>query len=324
MWWLALLACSGSEETDAAIDLCDVTAAGQVSLPADDAIHTEPVEWWYWTGHLEAADGRRFGFEQTFFAMQIGDAYVATSGHYALTDLDDQQFYFDITYVDGVPSATPNSFDLSDGNGWARGGDGEEHLHGVIGERSWDLDLVSTESPVLQHGDGYHDYAVGGYTWYYSRQRIDVSGTLNLPEGAVSVTGTAWFDHQWGNLIAAADAGWDWFAIQLDDGREIMLFLQRDGAGVIGGTLREADCSTREIDPAELTVTATGSWTSETTGCTYPHGWDVQIGDLHLTVTPRMAAQELHNDFKTYWEGASSVSGDATGQAYVELAGYCD
>ena len=326
LWLCTLFACSAPPEAvQTPVDLCEVTAEGRVSLPADDAIHQEPVEWWYWTGHLTGPDGQRFGFEQTFFAVQMGELYVNTSGHYALTDIDNQTFDFNITYVDGVPAATVDSFDLTDGEGWARGGDGHETLHGVIGDSiGWDLELNAHESPILQHGDGYHDYDVGGYTYYYSRQRIEVGGKLHLADGDLPVVGTAWFDHQWGNLIAAADAGWDWFAIQLDDGREIMLFLTRGGTDVIGGTLRETDCTTREIDPAALQITPTGAWTSEVTGCSYPHGWNIQLGDLSLDVTPLVADQELHNDFKTYWEGASSVSGDAVGRAYVELAGYCE
>src|SRR4029079_6832474 len=40
--------------------MCEVPIGGKVMLPADDAVHTkEPMEWGYWTGHLQAADGRR-------------------------------------------------------------------------------------------------------------------------------------------------------------------------------------------------------------------------------------------------------------------------
>jgi predicted secreted hydrolase len=36
-----------------------------------------------------------------------------------------------------------------------------------------------------------------------------------------------------------------------------------------------------------------------------------------------MADQELTGGGRNYWEGAATVSGDATGQAYIELANYC-
>jgi hypothetical protein len=34
-----------------------------ISLPRDDGPHDRLTEWWYYTGHLETADGRHFGFE---------------------------------------------------------------------------------------------------------------------------------------------------------------------------------------------------------------------------------------------------------------------
>ncbi len=151
-----------------------------------------------------------------------------------------------------------------------------------------------------------------------------VTGTLQADGEPRSVTGQGWMDHQWGNLLLLSTAGWDWFALQLDDGREVMLFMVRGSDEVVGGPVTGADCVTEELDDGDIEVTALGEWTSPTSGCTYPHGWDLKLGDTQLTVTPVMEDQELYNEHGTYWEGASTVSGDASGRAYVELAGYCE
>lgn len=37
-----------------------------VELPRDDAAHPAPIEWWYYTGHLEAESGEEVGFILTF------------------------------------------------------------------------------------------------------------------------------------------------------------------------------------------------------------------------------------------------------------------
>ncbi len=319
LWLLACTHAPSETDTD---PTCPDAGTPRVVLPADDALHAEPVEWWYWTGHLKDAADRWYGFEQTVFVFQI-PPYEATSQHLAFTNVDAASFDYDVTYVDSLPTRVVDGFDFAVAGSSASGGDGQDVLHGVAGSASWDLSLASLEPPVLQHGDGYTDYVAGGYTYYYSRERIAVTGSVTVDGEPRTVTGDAWFDHQYGNLLNASAAGWDWFALQLDDGREIMLFLQRGSAEVIGGSITEDGCS-REITADELQITATGEWTSGVSGCTYPQGWDVVVAGTHLVITPVLADQELANDMKTYWEGASLVTGDASGRAYVELAGYCD
>ncbi len=335
------LACSPSSPDNAAdsggaggdtglTSACDEVPSGQVQLPADDAIHEEAVEWWYWTGHLVDDQGGRYGFEQAVFAFQMG-AYVATSAHVAVTDIEGGRFLYDVAYVHGeVPAAVPDGFELVAEGDSASGGGGSDTLVGSVpgddgGELAgFSLSLVDAKAPVLQHGDGYHDYDIGGYTWYYSRPRMDVTGTLSLDGDARAVTGTAWFDHQWGDLLSISDAGWDWFALQLDDGREIMLFMVKGAGDLVGGSVTDAGCHTTELSADDVEITPSEEWTSAATGCVYPQRWTVRVGDEQFEVASVLPEQELANDYQTYWEGAATVDGDATGRAYIELAGQCN
>ena len=127
----------------------------------------------------------------------------------------------------------------------------------------------------------------------------------------------------WGELLQASAIGWDWFALQLDDGRDIMVFLVRDGDSptMVGGSVTDAGCHTTELTTVD--VTSTDSWTSDTTACTWPSGWTVTVGDETFTLTPSVLDQELYSEEDTYWEGEVVVSGSATGFGYVELTGYC-
>ena len=149
-------------------------------------------------------------------------------------------------------------------------------------------------------------------------------GTLEIDGETRAVTGSAWFDHQWGALLNATDTGWDWFALQLDDGREIMVFLLRPAEGdlLAGATVTDADCNS--VEEHEVTVTSLDEWTSPATDCTYPMGWELSVGNEVFTLSPVMEDQEIGNPYKTYWEGAATVSGSATGRAYIELTEYCD
>lgn len=304
---------------------CETVPSGRVQLPADESPHLEPTEWWYWTGHLQTADGRWFGFEWAFFSQEL----LGVRGqmvHHAITDQSASVFAHDVRFLPFPPAPVEQGFDLEVGVHTAVGFEGEERLSGEAGDYRLDLELSATKPPVFHHGSGYIDYEFGGYTYYYSRPRMAALGTLTVNGEEFEVSGTAWFDHQWGELARAIDTGWDWFAIQLDDDREIMLFIVRadPGEALAGGTYTNSACESVEIEPEEFEVTALGEWTSPHTGCTYPVGWTVSVLDLELTVTPVMEDQEVDAQVVTYWEGMAEVGGDASGRAYVELSGYCD
>ncbi len=316
---LLLTACPTPEEADP----CDPDALpdGRVELPADAAPRGYvPLEWWYWTGHLQADDGRWFGFEQVFFLFDMGE--FAQLAQAAVTDIDSGEHHRDGTFAFAEPAWTEGGFELSHGGQTASGGDGVDVLHGVTERTTLDLTLTATRAPVLHHGDGYHEYAAGGWTYYYSRTRMAAAGTLVLDDETIPVAGSGWFDRQWGDLTAASEVGWDWFALQLDDGTDVMIFRVRDGE-LAGATVVSPECVVTEVD--DVTIVETGSWESphHDEPCTYPSGWALQVGDASYTVTPVLEDQEMP-DGNPYWEGAALVSGDAGGRAYVELAGYCE
>jgi predicted secreted hydrolase len=306
----------------------DPLPAGRVTLPDDDALHTEPTEWWYWTGHLFDPSGRAFGFELAFF-VQDSPQGRGQMVHHALTDIQGGTFHHTAGVALGVPPPVAGGFDLAVQSQAAQGGGGHDVLHGEVDGYVLDLTLDAVKRPVLQHGDGYTDYSFGGYTYYYSRERMATSGTLQLPDGTtLEVTGTSWFDHQWGTLQDAIDLGWDWFALQLDDERELMLFIVRDPNQdlLVGGSLTGPDCAPREILPDEFQVTAKGTWQSpHGKQATYPSGWTIEVLGETFEVDPVLEDQEVDALFFRYWEGACTVtgpSGEPLGRAYVELTGY--
>jgi predicted secreted hydrolase len=305
---------------------CQQMPLGVISLPADDTVHHgEDMEWWYWTGHLVTDGGRWFGFEEVFFRKSL----LGQQGrmvHAAVTDIDQGTFPHAVSIQLGDLPAVPDGFDFSMSGQTARGGGGDDVLHAEAESYVLDLELHAVKPPVFQHGDGYTDYSFGGYTYYYSRERMAAAGTLAVDGTSMTVNGSAWFDHQWGAITMALTMGWDWFALQLDDDREIMLFVVHGSGGeqlLVGGSYTDEACATAEISPDAFAVAPLGQWVSPHTSCTYPSGWTVAAGDLTFTVTPVIQDQELPQSVPIYWEGAALVSGSAGGRAYVELTGYC-
>ncbi len=127
--------------------------------------------------------------------------------------------------------------------------------------------------------------------------------------------------------------GWDWFSLQLDNDRELMVFqLRLEGGGVdpvSHGTLVAADGSTRALEMADFWIEVTSTWRSPH-GATYPAGWRLAVPSqsLELELEPLLANQELDVSFR-YWEGAVAARGTAagrpvSGRGYVELVGYAD
>jgi predicted secreted hydrolase len=206
------------------------------------------------------------------------------------------------------------------------------------GGTAFGLDLALRDSPPILHGsDGWIDFGPAGGSYYYSRTRMPASGTVTLAGTALRVTGEAWFDHQWGDFISVGGGGWDWFAVNLDDGTDVTLSLVRAADGtypLVYGTLVRADRRVVHLQRSDFAVSATGQWTSAATGATYPAGWRITLPaeDLTVVLRPTVAAQELDTRSTTgvtYWEGSQRVAvirgaraRSNAGEAYVELTGY--
>jgi predicted secreted hydrolase len=339
-----------------------------VELPRDDGPHARLTEWWYYTGHLEAENGRRYGFEAVVFRAERGSLPPSWAAHLALTDETEQRFRYAQRseigpQVDRSPrdeSGAPTGFDLQVAGlnpeliaagappfaaPWRLAGSGgtdaiEATLtdeEAAAASRSFGLDLVlsSTKPAALHDGDGFVDFGPAGSSYYYSRTRLAASGELMLDGERLTVTGIAWFDHQWGDFISVG-GGWDWFAINLEDGRDITLSVVRDAAGapVLGyGTLVESDGTSRHLAAGDFTVSASASWTSAVSGHTYPTYWNVQLpGEpLSISLAPTIDDQELDTRATTgvaYWEGSQLVVASTGprqylgGEAYVEVTRY--
>ncbi|GAB6044257.1 lipocalin family protein [Endothiovibrio diazotrophicus] len=312
---------------------------GPIQLPRDDAmLNNQDVQWWYWTGHLESEDGRKFGFELVFFAFDQFIILKEQLVQAAVTDINGNNFHYgeDVTFFD-LPHEIPNRFDLSADNkhfaATAMGGNGEDHITANLGEYAFDLQLKAGKKPVLHYAGGPHPYRFGGYTYYYSREAMEASGTLTAHGKEYKVSGTAWFDRQYGDLLPAVSQGWQWFAIELNDNRQLMLYYINGQKNDVENyaSLTDAKGHTRVYGPGEFTIDILDHWTSPHTGCEYPSKWNIQLDDETFVVTPQVADQELrakHGFWASpvYWEGASSVAradGSPAGQAYVELNGFC-
>lgn len=320
-------------------------------FPRDHGPHPDfMLEWWYFTGNLQTEGGRRFGFQLTFFRQALAPraprrpSAWATSqlymAHFALTDVGGGRFFSRERTARGAAGLAggrgePFAVWLED---WSARSTGDGFLPLRLTARSGDaaLDLVLTSAKplVLQGDEGWSRKGseAGAASYYYSYTRMPGRGTVRAGGRSFAVHGLAWLDREWSTrVLDESQVGWDWLALQLDDGRDLMFFRVRRRDGTVEplshGSLVAPDGGKRPLGLADVELEVLRTWSSPR-GTVYPAGWRLRIAReaLDLEIEPLLADQELDVSFR-YWEGAVRVRGSGaaegvTGRGYVELVGY--
>jgi predicted secreted hydrolase len=326
---VGLSACGPGDAKDASKDA--TPGPNAIELPRDEAPHTTQIEWWYYTGTLQAT-ARNYGFEAVVFQSPVSTNSMGYVSHFALTDVVAKTFTLGSWLSLAKQSDPGEGFNLAVGNVALSGHNGSDRITVSHPQVSLDLSATTTKPSVRQYGEGWMTIGSDEPFYYYSYTDMDVAGTITTGGVAQAVTGKAWMDHQWGNM-GSDYAGWDWYSLRFDDSTQIMLFDVRRGAGngFSGGTFIDAAGVATPLARGDFTTTAKDSWQSPHTGASYPQNWQVTVPSLGVDVTVQavLPDQEVYDTKGTpiYWEGLCSLTGSKNGQtvsgnAYVELTGY--
>jgi predicted secreted hydrolase len=349
-----LVALADGEGGDASAGFLRAKAPANLEFPSDHGPHLDyQTEWWYYTGNLATVEGRRFGYQLTFFRRALAPPTLRSErpsawgadqvymAHFALTDVSDGRFYAFERFsrgAGGLAGAQAEPYHV-----WLEDWEVREIEPGVARMRAaqddlvLDLVLTDRQGPILQGNSGVSPKGPqpGNASYYYSQPRLESAGTVQVADAIYPVEGLSWMDHEWSTMGLAADqVGWDWFSIQLDDGSALMTGQLRKEDGSIdpfsSGTLIEPDGSTRHLDREEFEIRVDETWRSLATGANYPARWTLSVpaADLTLEIEPYLAEQELNLSY-AYWEGAVRAVGERAGQpvggsGYVEMTGYAD
>jgi predicted secreted hydrolase len=323
--------------------------------PRDHGPHREfKTEWWYFTGNVRASDGRRFGYELTFFRSGLRPPGApAAKSRFAVQDL--KIAHFALTNVNAGTFVhwqivSRGAFDEA-GNGdgtkeprlawlgeWSvtLQPDGSFQLAASEAGSAVNLTLQPVKAMVAHGQDGVSRKAAGpGHaSHYYSATRLKTRGTISVDGILLAVEGESWFDHEWAtNQLAPEQKGWDWFSLQFNDGSELMIYQlrRRDGTAdpASSGTWIAADGTTHHLHADELKLTPVRWWQSKKTGGRYPIGWRIEVPALTLVaeISTPVEAQELVLQPISYWEGlidarATRAGKPVTAHGYLELTGY--
>jgi predicted secreted hydrolase len=312
----------------------------------DQGAHRAPVEWWYLNAHMTTKTGTK-GIAAAIFQVYIPEntPYNLASlfpdalyfGHYSI--VDKQTGNFQSAEYSTVPRVKP---EIATRVGYARTermdvGLGDWRMtrestgiytakFGIRGRETIDLKLRPLR-PEAVHGPGWSGTKETGRMYYTSATRLEISGTYN----GEPVGGIAWLDHQWGGSdfgdgSASFSPRWDWMSMNLEDGRDVMVYRVRNEKGGIAdqfASIVNPDGSTREERDF---VMQPWDWWESPAGGRYPVRWFVKLQDgTVLNLKPVVNAQEVEARATTgfnYYEGAIEISGSTRGVGYMELTGY--
>lgn len=325
-----------------------------IRFPEDHGPHPDyQLEWWYLTANLRAEDGRRFGVQFTIFRNALappdsvpGDRpddwstrqlYLA---HAAVTDIRSGRFMASERLSRGAAGlafarSEPLEIRVED---WFMRQTGTATFPLAVradaGSFGFDLQASPVKPVVLQGDGGFSPKgpSAGQASIYYSYTRLETKGSIRIGDDSFRVDGFSWLDREWSTSFLGSDqVGWDWFSIQLEDGRDLMAFQLRNSDPATepfkDGLVVAKDGSTLRLAPDDFTLEPGRIWSSPESGAHYPVEWRLRVPreGLDLRVTALHDAQEL-NVSVDYWEGAvdvdSAPGAAGVGTGYLEMTGY--
>jgi predicted secreted hydrolase len=326
------------------------------AFPRDHSSHPEfKIEWWYYTGNLQTTEGRRFGYQVTFFRVGVDPSPTNPSrwavrdlfmAHLAVSDPEGRRYRFDERLSRAGPGLSGAATDRYHvwNDDWSASLD-LEGRHTIVAAsttsgRSTGVSLVLHEGkpPVVNGVNGISQKGAreGNASHYYSLTRMPTRGVLTVDGEPFEVSGESWMDHEFGtSFLEPEQQGWDWLSLQLDDGRELMLYQLRRSDGMrdprSSGTIVDAQGRSTTLSAADFSLTPAGPMFKGSSGATYPIAWDVAVpgAQIALRATTPLRDQELVTEGANiaYWEGMIDVSGTAAGRSlsgrgYLEMTGY--
>jgi predicted secreted hydrolase len=304
-------------------------------FPADHGPHPEyRIEWWYLTANLEDEDKTPYGIQWTLFRTALAPEEKAGwkspqiwFAHAAVTTPDTHHVSERFARGGiGQAGVRPNPFEawIDDWTMAGRSFD-DMQLTASGADFSYDMSLRAMGPLIFQGDSGYSVKSEQGQaSYYYSQPFFEVSGTLSLPEGDVSVSGDAWLDREWSSQpLAENQTGWDWFSLSFDDGSKMMGFRlrQTNNDHFTAGTWILPDGTTESFENGEFRAEPLS--TSRVANRDIPTQWRVTVPHKGVEVTVEaLNPNAWMNVNVAYWEGPVIVMGSHSGRGYLEMTGY--
>jgi predicted secreted hydrolase len=326
------------------------SALSSIEFPRDHSFHKDfKLEWCYFIGNLKSNEGIELGYELSFFKAYLNEKEEVFPVHFAISEIKEKKH----TTVDvlhrkfgSMASYSPTKIRSGDFQILILSSTQFEILANPRGS-SQGLHLkLSVDSPkeILIQGEGGISQKSRKYpnifSYYYSIPRLKTNGMIRTNSREYQISeGTSWMDHEWSSPLSqreerlgSKESQWDWVCMNLEDGTDIMVFNFRHSQQEKSesfGTIRNAEGKVQYFHEEGMVTMTPGNkqWKSPKTNKTYPMGWNVNIGDYTLEISPTFESQEflaLKSTRNSYWEGGVRIQGSLNGKpilgkGYLEL-----
>jgi len=299
---------------------------GNLCFPKDFAPHRDySTEWWYQTGVLN--DGQ-YSYEITLFrayvpknskwpkifGMSVGEIWVV---HVMFHDYKSKKRYFKeytllpkVIFFFPAVSTSKNGYYLyySDPHFIVEWKGSFDHIEITFEDKELSLLLeLHPKKLPASHNDGIVSM-VEGKSYYYSITNVEVKGLVRFNEKWISVNGTSWIDHQWGNFSVHP---WEWYSIRLDNNIEIMIYSFPETGFKYASVILD-NGKVIKLTGEEFKVVIKGSFKTPTKILRIPMSATVNIPKLGVHLTISAVDKNQFNSAKTtppYWEGLCRVNG---------------
>lgn len=340
------------EAIPAAREYCVAQPGYQFEFPRDHFSHNcYRTEWWYFTGNLADARGRRFGYQLTFFREAVDNPYPNPSrwrvddlhmAHFGISDVSGDDFFYTQRMSRagiGLAGADPEPGRIWNGPWKAEVHGNTWTLEAAEGDYKVQFEMQSRKPPNIQGVNGISQKAdgAGNASHYYSLTRLETSGQLRVRGETFKVSGGSWMDHEFStSQLDPQQVGWDWVSLQMEDNTEWMFYQLRrkDGSrdAHSAGSFVDEKGRVVTLSAGDFEMTPLETWTSPATGARYPIRWRIRAPRLGLDVeiSATIPQQELITKETTgviYWEGSTATTGTrhgkrVKGRGYLEMTGY--
>jgi len=316
-----------------------------VQFSQDELAHNHAIEWWYWNGHLQDKQGKRYGYMDCLFKAKPKKikipfikgvpAETLYFSHSLVTDIKRKNFYPRIDYVSLVSKDSFSKTLLNINyinpiivNGYFNNVMQKiERGHYYLKTEDIELHLYSKKKPLLEDGSGYLRLPNSRSTYYYSLTNLKTEGKIRVGKKWIEVTGKSWMDHQWANVKYEKDK-WTWFSIQLDNNTEIVCI--EFGNKKQYRLASVSHPNNKQKHTRDVNFTPLGKqWKSQKTKAEYPLEWKIEIPEFNIALTAKALVKQQEMLFGTinYWEGPLAIKGEMEGKkvsgvAFSELVGY--
>lgn len=311
-----------------------------IYFPDDEGWHsTEPTEWWYTNAHVTGnITGNKYSIMLAYFYYPqfLSDGFRI----FNIADDTHDQFYTQTLYCNysnlsqdhlNIKARLLGSIEeewitLQDTIGRLK--PFEYYISPVSQFGEIKAKFNAVKRPLMIGGTGFLHQGTSGYSYYYSQTMLNLTGILILNDITESITGTAWIDHQYGNIKSMIDEKYEWFSIQLSNGMDLNIWNIFYNQNQLPNTSNYKFCSVYINDLKDTTISnfeltrLKYSFMPNSTFC-YSQQWHFVWGGIDLIITANQNNCEVLSPVRFY-EGSTTIQGlisgvPVTGIGFAEL-----